>query len=55
MKIAGATGTGEERTVCEVGMGDLSGSVVLFCFQQQAAYEILLGLVGSDMCIRDGG
>ncbi len=27
----------------------------IFFFKQKTAYEILIGLVGSEMCIRDSG
>ncbi len=35
-------------------MGDAVNYIItVFVFQQKAAYEILFGLVGSEMCIRD--
>ncbi len=34
-----------------VGWG---GVVLVFFFKQKTAYEVLRGLVGAEMCIRDG-
>ena len=36
-----------------VGVLGVRGQKVFFFFKQKTAYEISLGLVGSEMCIRD--
>ena len=41
-----------EDSICIVNLLEIP-RVIVFFFKQKTAYEILSGLVGSEMCIRD--